>query len=143
MELSLHFNFKSYFHLFFLWGCADQMQTRGEIVNCSYISSCRLIAKAKDWQEICFTTSIVTHQSETLIYTFRELPRVFPVNNLHHSHPAIKLAHYQATHANRKITNFPCSLSLVNVGIKFSKCQLDHQQTISHYSNLVLIPSSK
>ena len=51
MELSLHF--KSDLHFFFLGG---------EIVNCSYISSSKLIAKAKDWQEICFTTSIVTHR---------------------------------------------------------------------------------
>ena len=68
MELSLRF--KSYFQFFFLGG----VQTRGEIVNCSYISSCRLIAKAKDWQVMCCTTTIVTHQSETLINTFRELP---------------------------------------------------------------------
>ena len=61
------------------------MQTRGEIVNCSNICSCRLITKAKDWQEICCTTSTVTHQSKTLINTIRELPPVCPVNNLHHS----------------------------------------------------------
>ena len=61
------------------------METRGETVNCSYVCSCRLIAKAKDKQEICCTTTIVTHQSETIINTFRKLPLVCPVNNLHHS----------------------------------------------------------